>query len=249
MLLALPITTTPALSAPDCQADSLDSQSTLLELYTSEGCSSCPPADNWLATIHERYPTVQLVPLSLHVPYWDHIGWKDPYANVIFEKRQRALARTEGVSVYTPQFFINGHATGNRSLTSRLNAYLDAAAKQKSDTRIQLDVTKTQAQQLRADMNAQTSANSHVLYLVITESHLTDHVTRGENAGVMLRNSHVVRRWIGPLAFNSRELVASQTIELDPEWRQDQLNIIAFVEHPRQRKVVQTVQTGPCLQG
>jgi hypothetical protein len=81
----------------------------LVELYTSEGCSSCPPADRWLAGLAERYTSWQVVPLALHVDYWDYIGWKDPYAKREFSQRQRRLSRLQRAAlVYTPQVLLQG---------------------------------------------------------------------------------------------------------------------------------------------
>src|SRR5581483_8429927 len=81
----------------------------LVELYTSEGCSSCPPADRWLSTLGERRALEQVVPLALHVDYWDYIGWKDPYAKREFSQRQRRLSQLQRASfVYTPQVLVQG---------------------------------------------------------------------------------------------------------------------------------------------
>ncbi len=82
----------------------------LVELYTSQGCSSCPPADRWLSGLQER-PGLwrDFVPLAFHVDYWDYIGWRDPFANAAYSQRQRQYARDEGLStVYTPGVLLNG---------------------------------------------------------------------------------------------------------------------------------------------
>ena len=80
----------------------------LVELYTSEGCSSCPPADRWLSTLSSR-PAGSVVPLALHVDYWDYIGWKDPYAKREFSLRQRKFSQLQRMAlVYTPQVMLQG---------------------------------------------------------------------------------------------------------------------------------------------
>ena len=93
-----------------CGVRSGPNTAALVELYTSEGCSSCPPADEQLRRLHEALGAdARFVPLSLHVGYWDYIGWKDPYAQPGFAQRQRWMTQAGGRHlVYTPQFFVNG---------------------------------------------------------------------------------------------------------------------------------------------
>src|SRR6185295_2099155 len=94
--------------AAQCTAQSGPGTAALVELYTSEGCSSCPPADRWLSTLSSA-PTSSVVPLALHVDYWDYIGWKDPYAKREFSLRQRKLSVLQRMAlVYTPQVMLQG---------------------------------------------------------------------------------------------------------------------------------------------
>src|SRR5258708_25419045 len=96
-------------SAAQCVARSGERTVALVELYTSEGCSSCPPADRWLSSIGRTFPPDRVAPLALHVDYWDYIGWKDPYARREFSQRQRPLSHPPPPApVYTPQPL--GHA-------------------------------------------------------------------------------------------------------------------------------------------
>src|SRR5262245_13249087 len=99
------------LLAAECKARSPETTVALVELYTSEGCDSCPPADRWLSSLASRgYGPERVVPLALHVAYWDYIGWKDPYAQQRFSNRQRKLAQlTRSAIVYTPQVLLQGH--------------------------------------------------------------------------------------------------------------------------------------------
>ncbi len=93
LLLALACGALDATPATTCQRSSPPHTVALVELFTSEGCRSCPPADRWLSTQAARYGPEQLVPLSLHVDYWDYIGWQDRFAQVQFSERQRQLAQ------------------------------------------------------------------------------------------------------------------------------------------------------------
>jgi hypothetical protein len=90
-----------------CERSSPPHTVALVELYTSEGCSSCPPADRWLSGLAARYGADRIVPLSLHVDYWDYIGWQDPYAQRQFGERQRELGRfATSPTIYTPEVFV-----------------------------------------------------------------------------------------------------------------------------------------------
>ncbi|MER2582862.1 MAG: DUF1223 domain-containing protein, partial [Candidatus Competibacter sp.] len=100
-------------AAASCRAQSGPGQAALVELYTSEGCSSCPPADRWLADLAAE-PSLKgkVVPLALHVDYWDDLGWRDRFAQPDFSARQRALTAAQGSkTVFTPQVMINGRTT------------------------------------------------------------------------------------------------------------------------------------------
>src|SRR5438270_8352522 len=94
----------PAHAMADCTARSPDHSVALLELYTSEGCDSCPPADRWLSRFDQTSVADRVVPLALHVDYWDRLGWKDRFASPAYTERQREQTRRQGSSfVYTPQ--------------------------------------------------------------------------------------------------------------------------------------------------
>jgi hypothetical protein len=88
-----------------CERSSPTHTVALVELYTSEGCNSCPPADRWLSSLLSRHGSTRVVPLSLHVDYWDYIGWSDPFAQAQFSERQRRLAG--GATIYTPEVFVS----------------------------------------------------------------------------------------------------------------------------------------------
>ncbi len=95
-------------AAPICQNST--STSVLLELYTSEGCSSCPPADRWLADVPKFFDQERVISLAWHVDYWDHLGWKDELASPQYSARQSERVRASGSdNMYTPQLMVNGH--------------------------------------------------------------------------------------------------------------------------------------------
>jgi hypothetical protein len=116
-------------ASAECSVTSTDKRVSLLELYTSEGCSSCPPADSWLSELETAgYRRDHVVPLALHVDYWDYIGWKDRFARAEFTARQRQAASKESLGfVYTPQVMLNGRDFRRWQSPARLKQTLQNA--------------------------------------------------------------------------------------------------------------------------
>ena len=218
---------TPALAAAQCTATSGATVPVIVELYTSEGCDSCPPADRWLSkTITERSKDAGFIPLAYHVDYWDYIGWKDIFAQPAFAQRQSLLASNGGASgVYTPQIFVNGK--DDRSWTG--GATRLAAANRAS---VKFNVTsswKGQGAALTlgfAGKLVEPAPGVRFRYAV-TENGLVSAVKAGENRGVTLHHDAVVR------ATGALPLDASGAFALDVSvprtMRQDnsQLHVIA----------------------
>jgi hypothetical protein len=168
--------------ANSCQATSPAVPPTVVELYTSEGCSSCPPADRWLSTLKGRS---DVLPLAFHVNYWDRLGWVDRYASPEATSRQYELARLAGQSgVYTPQVIAAGK---DWRVWPKLPAAKASAAPalklEREGDRVQLTIAAT------------SNATSPKLagYWAVTEDGHQSRVAAGENAGETLRHDHVVR--------------------------------------------------------
>src|SRR6266849_5789491 len=138
-LLTASAAAAPVSGSLGCAAQSGPNTAALVELYTSEGCSSCPPADRQLSRLREALdPTAVVVPLSLHVDYWDYIGWKDPFAQGEFAKRQTWLAHANQQGfVYTPHFFVGGRSCvrGPRSSGTWCGASTHNLLRRKSGSR------------------------------------------------------------------------------------------------------------------
>ena len=184
---------TPAFAAAQCSATSGAIVPVVVELYTSEGCDSCPPADRWLSkTIAERSKDGAFIPLAYHVDYWDYIGWKDPFAQPDFAKRQSSLAANGGASgVYTPQIFVNGK--DDRSWTAgaaRLASTAKASVKFTASS-----TWKGESAAPSVDISGKLSepASGVRFRYALTESGLVSAVKAGENRGVTLNHDAVVR--------------------------------------------------------
>jgi hypothetical protein len=206
MLLASLIAAAAAAVAPagTCFATSPTHQVALVELYTSQGCSSCPPADRWLGQLAARAPRNRVVPIALHVDYWDYIGWKDPYARSEFTARQRALAAANGSrTVYTPGVFIQSQEFPPWSQADRFDEAVRIITSAAAAVRITLAATVA-AGEVQAEVSAVAlaSAREPRLRLALVESGLATRVRAGENRGETLANDRVVRAWLGllPLA-------------------------------------------------
>ena len=222
----------------------------LVELYTSEGCSSCPPADKQLSDLrHTLGAGVQAIPLALHVNYWDAIGWRDPYAQAAFGERHSDLVHANGhQTVYTPHFFINGAEQSQDPEAWRRTAQILNA--QPAQASLALDVVATSTGTLHVVADAKTAPDGKaVFYLALSQNGLASHVTRGENRGSHLTHDHVVRDWIGPLALDQGTLHTEHELPLPAGADPAALEVVAFVSDGANGKVLQAVQAPLCEQG
>ena len=170
----------------------------VVELFTSEGCSSCPPADQILKQLMTAQPvdTALVIGLSEHVDYWDRLGWKDPFSDALFSHRQSDYAARAGTdNIYTPQMLVDG---ATPFVGSDRNAALTAIRKAAAQPKrlIQLTWSTAQPGRLDIDVPAGTDKQSSRVFLAITEDALASKVTRGENSGHTLTHDGVVRRLV-----------------------------------------------------
>ena len=178
----------------------------VVELFTSQGCSSCPPADQFLGELAAR---TDVIALAFHVDYWDYIGWKDPYAMPAATARQRAYADTLGLhTVYTPQMVIDGRLDVVGSHRSGVEAAIGKATAQR---KLALEITAT-AGHARVVVPAGKADERGEVLLVVFDSRRETPVKRGENAGRTLVEHNIVRdvlrlgTWTGEAATFEIEL-------------------------------------------
>ncbi len=172
-------------------AQSATDNPVVVELYTSQGCSSCPPADKILSGLAGRD---DVIALALHVDYWDYIGWKDIFASPAFSDRQRAYASVAGArTVYTPQMIVAGmdHLTGARP--AELDRLIRRFTARMSTVSLGLD---RQGDRLRVKLHTTAPLRrGAVVQLVRYIPHRTVEIGRGENAGRTLSYSNIVTEW------------------------------------------------------
>ena len=237
-----------AFSAPTCDVRSGPMTAALVELYTSEGCSSCPPADRRLSQLPDRELTTdKLVPIALHVDYWDYIGWRDPYAKAAFSERQHWLVNVNNqATVYTPHFFVSGRELGNWS--SDLVSETRRINRQPARANVGLRSSNTKSGILSLDVQASSADVSAPLglFVTITESKLVSQVRAGENKGATLVHDHVVREWIGPIALVNGAVTAHREIALGTGWNSAEIGAVGFVQNTSTGEVLQAVSAEHC---
>lgn len=212
----------PTAHAATCTATSGPTRNSLLELYTSEGCSSCPPADRWLSQLP---PNSGVVPLAFHVDYWDRLGWRDPFGQAAFSQRQRA--RNSGLGwVYTPQVMLDGtdHRNWQRSRTPQLKSV---------PAQVNISLTLTQSpDRIDAQVNSRYASSAKhqktQLFLALYENRLSSKVSAGENASRTLNHDYVVRELAGPLEPHTRH-----RFKLQAAWKAADMGVAAFVLNTR----------------
>ena len=217
-------------AAAECIADAAQPHPHLLEEYTSEGCSSCPPADAWL----RRSLGPDVAALAFHVDYWDDLGWRDRFAAAQHTQRQRAQAQRDGGSgIYTPQIVLDGRSWNGW--------YRGAAPTAQVPSRASLRVAIEDGPVLRVRMDASMAqsvdATGYRNYVAIAENGLSSDVRAGENRGVRLHHDAVVRVFAGPLPFAG----AHAELSLPPDLDRREARLIAFVQRSTDGDVAQVL--------
>ncbi|MDZ4799127.1 MAG: DUF1223 domain-containing protein [Bryobacteraceae bacterium] len=207
----------------------------LVELFTSEGCSSCPPADQLLVALdhHQPVENAEIVVLSEHVDYWNHIGWKDPMSSSTATSRQRdycARLRVDGP--YTPQMIVDGQAefVGSDSARAR-TAIRDAARSPKLEVQAKLD-----GHRLTLSMPGATASDAEV-YVALAQESVTTRVPRGENNGRTLHHVAAVRDLTrAGVARQGTPFTAS--LDLRPDHLRGVVRIIVFAQERRTGRII-----------
>jgi hypothetical protein len=234
-----------------CVAKSGPNTAALVELYTSEGCSSCPPADRWLSGLSAHgYVPERVVPLALHVDYWDYIGWKDPYAKRVFSQRQRKLTQLQRLAlVYTPQVMLQGQDFRGWGTPAFEQALAKINARPaRADIALELLPAGSSTLTVRVSATLLDTARAEEagLYLAAYESRLESRVSAGENRGRTLSHDHVVLEWQGPLAFSGSRLIQERALPLLPGAQRGNSGAVAFVQNRRTAEVLQVLMLPSC---
>jgi hypothetical protein len=224
------------------------------ELFTSEGCSSCPPADAVLSQLVLRQPVagVEVLALGEHVDYWDRLGWRDAFSSTLYSSRQsdydaRVFHRHD---VYTPQLVVDGRLERLGSDIGEVRRAIEQAARA---PKAAIDVTAVRAndQDLHVDVHVTVPASltlreSADVLVAIAEDNLVTEVRRGENSGRTLRHSAVVRSLtsVGALSPDEHMWSTNASMPVDPAWKPANLRIISFLQERESRRIVGAGSSG-----
>ena len=216
-----------------CGNRSSHAASHIIELYTSEGCSSCPPAERWLETLRAADPDVAA--LAFHVDYWDSLGWRDRYSDARYMARQQQLAAGRSSSiVYTPEVVIDAREIRDWSrFGGPLRETVDAPLA------LEFEIEPSDPPRARLIARAGRSVDAYRWHLVVTQNGLTSAIGAGENAGTTMRHPDVVRSFSEAMRIGDGEVVVplpdggSDSVETD---------VVALVVDAERERAVQAIK-------
>jgi hypothetical protein len=207
----------------------------LVELFTSEGCSSCPPADALLSRLGKTQPVrgAEIIALEEHVNYWDDLGWKDPFSSEAATARQNEYgAAFGGKEIYTPQMIVDGRAQFvGSSDRDALRAVRDASQSSKSAMQLSWEPGDTLAIRVEPS-GSEAQLKEGQLFLAVTEDMLHSDVRRGENSGRALEHNGVVRQLlpVGKINANSTSFSSTVAVHSASEWHRTNLRAVVFLQ-------------------
>ncbi len=215
----------------------LEQHPVLVELFTSQGCSSCPPADRVLQALNST-DEGEVITLSYHVDYWNRLGWRDPYSQAVFSERQRNYAQhLNDRGVYTPQAVGNGSSGHIGSRERELRTAIKAASTQAPQLQIQGRAAWSQEDELTVDYQFSKVPSNVVLQVAVVDAAVENEVPRGENRGRHLTHTNVVRQLT---TISPEQIIGQSTISLDQELLQEEenLHLVLFAQSTRDMRVL-----------
>lgn len=199
----------------------------VLELFTSQGCSSCPPADKVLATYAELN-NPKIIPLAFHVDYWNYIGWKDPFSKAQFSNRQHSYERLLQVPCnYTPQLIINGTSELVGSNKNAVKILVDQQLKVSSKREIRITKAVLVNNQLKIDFETDALAQTVVNLALVKKKSVTN-LKRGENSGLQQTNFNIVFDF--KTLVNEANAKPEVTFNFNPEWSSADFSVVAYLQ-------------------
>ncbi len=202
-----------------------------MELYSSEGCSSCPPADAVLRDLQKVHDdkNLRIYCLGFHVDYWDSLGWKDRFSSADFTNRQRSYRNTfHSDSIYTPQMVVNGTAEFNGSNRALAGKTIEQALSRQPVGSLSLDA-RLAGRTVSVNAQLSESVRSHQLTVALVQKTASSDVKRGENAGRKLTHAQLVRQ----LQSSQHDSLGKAKLQLTipNDLQPDDLTIIGFVQN------------------
>lgn len=243
LVVVAAIFTTAAALLPKPVAPTPARKAVVVELFTSEGCSSCPPADKLLINFREQHRNdgVEIIPLGFHVDYWNRLGWRDRFSSAAYSQRQQDYAdRMKLEGPYTPQMVVDGDTEFVGNNVERAQDVISQAAGRSAGAEVA--ITRAAGDKLHVKINS-ASRNTADVLLAITEDNLSSSVKRGENGGHVLRHAAVVRdfRQVGQLSGGSFE--SDVSFNAGKDWKRADLRAVIFVQEKASGKILGAAAT------
>lgn len=214
----------------------------VVELYTSEGCSSCPPADRFLAELGTRIgPQFHAVPLAFHVDYWNRLGWPDPFSKKQYTERQRWIAAlNRQSSIYTPELVVSGRETRNGAQVFDRIHELNATS---ASVRIQLEVNRIGSHDLSAAITFENrSGHQAEGYIAIYENGIIREIGGGENHGRTLQHEFLVRYLSDPYLIAVGQSTTRIELNIGTDWKLPDLGVAVVAADPKNGATLQAVR-------
>jgi len=229
-------------------ADAKNAQPVVVELFTSEGCSSCPPADALLMKLGAGQPVegANIIAIEEHVDYWNHEGWTDPYSSADWTLRQQDyVARFKQKEPYTPQMVVDGQTqlVGGQELLAQ-QAIRQAASHPKTEVTLAVEnpPVETGTYKVRVGkLEGNTDRDTAEIWLAVSERELGSSVNAGENAGKTLRHAPVLRslKKVGVAsAKGETAFEGSLKVKFNREWKRENLQVAVFVQEKKSMKIL-----------
>ena len=211
----------------------------VMELFTSQGCSSCPSADNLLGKYANQGKN-NIIPLSFHVDYWNRLGWTDSLSSGKYSQRQRDYAMIiEGSSVYTPQLIINGEKEFVGSDVAKISTAVSNRVKLKADVHISIDKIDKKDKNITVNFSLDKTVKHSKVHAALVQRQVFTNILRGENRGLKLTNYNVVRDFKSLTAGNSP---ASVNLIIPSGFKDSDFTIVLFVQDDASGKITGAIQ-------
>lgn len=226
-----------------------DRKPVIVELFTSEGCSTCPPADELLQKLEAQQPVggAEVVPLEVHVDYWNHDGWNDPYSSSEWTERQTVYRSIFNQTEYTPQMIVDGQSQFVGSNGRQALAEIEKAAQRvQTDVAVNSEKSDTHGSQRFTvsvgKLAGNTAGDIAEVWVAVTEDGLQSTVNRGENAGHVLHHTATLRSLhkIGTadVSAPSASFKGDSRVKFESRWKPENLHVVVFVQEKKSRKIL-----------
>lgn len=223
----------------------------VVELFTSQGCSSCPPADEGFSSWGREFFEKNIaIPLSFHVDYWNYLGWKDPFSQAVFSARQKKYASVMNLkNIYTPQLVINGQEEMVGTHFSSAIKFIQKQSKKKSPVVLNVKA-KLNEPVIETNISIQPQSKNNFesmdLMVVIFENNLITQIHRGENKGLRLVNNFVVRyiENLGSIDL-TKPSIQKNNLQWQNHWIKKNIGIVVFLQKNHSQEIISSAKFFP----